>query len=133
MVRDAGTGGRQEGQLPPLPFSRRGKGAKVPFWFIIHPFENYVTTTLFLTSDHLEWKGFQVFFLMGYARRSRTSFFTHMREKKCRILINKYGNEAQVVTWSLIFVLKLISTFIGQNKEFFSTHVLKKDVLLLRA
>jgi hypothetical protein len=24
----------------------------------------------------------------------------------------------QVMTWSLVFVLKLISTFIGQNKEF---------------
>ena len=29
-VRDAGTGG-QEGQLPLLPFARRGKGAEVPF------------------------------------------------------------------------------------------------------
>jgi hypothetical protein len=26
-------------------------------------------------------------------------------------------------TWSLVFVLKLISTFIGQNKEFFHAHV----------
>ena len=30
-------------------------------------------------------------------------------------------------------VLKLISTFIGQNKAFFFAHVLKKDVLLLCA
>ena len=29
--RDAGTGGGQEGQLPLLPFARRGKGAEVPF------------------------------------------------------------------------------------------------------
>jgi hypothetical protein len=55
------------------------------------------------------------------------------------ILINKYGNklshenEAQVMTWSLVFELKLISTFIGQNEEFFFMHVLKKDVLLLYA
>jgi hypothetical protein len=28
-------------------------------------------------------------------------------------------------------VLKLISTFIGQNKELFFMHVLKKDFLLL--
>jgi hypothetical protein len=37
----------------------------------------------------------------------------------------------QVMTWSLVFVLKLISTFIAQNKEFFFMHVLKKDILLL--
>jgi hypothetical protein len=30
-------------------------------------------------------------------------------------------------------MLKLISTFIGQNKEFFLMHVLKKDVLLFCA
>jgi hypothetical protein len=28
VVRDAGTGGGQEGQPPPLPFTRRGKGGK---------------------------------------------------------------------------------------------------------
>ena len=28
MSRDAGTGGGQEGQAPPLPFTRRGKGGK---------------------------------------------------------------------------------------------------------
>jgi hypothetical protein len=39
----------------------------------------------------------------------------------------------QVMTWSLVFVLKLISTFIDQNKELFFMHVLKKDVLLLCA
>jgi hypothetical protein len=39
----------------------------------------------------------------------------------------------QVMTWSLVFVLKLIFTFIGQNKELFLMHVLKKDVLLLCA
>jgi hypothetical protein len=32
---------------------------------------------------------------------------------------------------SLVFVFKLISTFIGQNPKFLSMHVLKKDVLLL--
>ena len=26
---------------------------------VIHPFDNYVTTTLFSTSDHFKWKGFQ--------------------------------------------------------------------------
>jgi hypothetical protein len=35
------------------------------------------------------------------------------------------------MTWSLVFVLKLISTFIGQNKELFFMHVLKKDVLYM--
>jgi hypothetical protein len=37
----------------------------------------------------------------------------------------------QVMTWSLVSVLKIIATFIGQNTEFFFMHVLKKDVLLL--
>jgi hypothetical protein len=35
------------------------------------------------------------------------------------------------MTWRLVSVLKLIATFVGQNKEFFFMHVLKKDVLLL--
>jgi hypothetical protein len=39
----------------------------------------------------------------------------------------------QVMTCSLVFVLKLISTFIGKNKELFFMHVFKKDVLLLCA
>jgi hypothetical protein len=33
--------------------------------------------------------------------------------------------------WSLVFVLKLISTFIGQNPKLFFMIVLKKDALLL--
>ena len=37
------------------------------------------------------------------------------------------------MTRSLVFVLKLISTFIDQNKELFFMHVLKKDVLRLYA
>jgi hypothetical protein len=38
--RDAGTGG-QEGQPPPLPFTRRGtRGAKVPFQFKGLPWRN---------------------------------------------------------------------------------------------
>jgi hypothetical protein len=39
MSRDAGTGG-QEGQPPPLPFTRRGKGAKMPFQFKGLPWRN---------------------------------------------------------------------------------------------
>ena len=31
----------------------------------------------------------------------------------------------------LVFVFKIISTFISQNPKFFFMHVLKKDVLLL--
>ena len=37
--RDAGTGG-QDGQLPPLPFTRRGKWGKVPFQFKGLPWRN---------------------------------------------------------------------------------------------
>jgi hypothetical protein len=33
-------GGGQEGQPPPLPFTRRGKGAKVPFQFKGLPWRN---------------------------------------------------------------------------------------------
>ena len=40
IVRDAGTGGGHEGQPPPLPFTRRGKGAKVPFQFKGLPWRN---------------------------------------------------------------------------------------------
>jgi hypothetical protein len=39
----------------------------------------------------------------------------------------------QVMTWSLVFVLMLISIFIDQNPKCFFAHVLKKDVLLLCA
>jgi hypothetical protein len=39
IYRDAGTGG-QEGQPPPLPFTRRGKAAKVPFQFKGLPWRN---------------------------------------------------------------------------------------------
>ncbi len=39
----------------------------------------------------------------------------------------------QVMTWSLVFVLMLISILIAQNPKCFFAHVLKKDVLLLRA
>jgi hypothetical protein len=56
-----------------------------------------------------------------------------MHEKNFWILTNKYGNNLIIMTWSLVFVLKLVSTFIGQNKELFFMHVLKKDVLLLCA
>jgi hypothetical protein len=52
------------------------------------------------------------FFLMGYAQRSRTSFSNTCA--KNFLSIN--------MTWSLVFVLKLISTFIGQNKELFFMH-----------
>jgi hypothetical protein len=45
----------------------------------------------------------------------------------------KTKTRLHVMTWSLVFVLKLISAFIGQNKEFFFMPVLKKDVLLLCA
>ncbi len=53
----------------------------------IHPFDNYVTTTLFSTSGHLKWKGFQVFFswaMHGEPEHPSSKFW---------ILINKYGNK----------------------------------------
>ena len=63
------------------------------------------------------------FFLMGYAQSSRINIEIGINTK----------TRLQVMTWSLVFVLKLVSTFIGQNKEFFFMHVLKTDVLLLCA
>ena len=73
------------------------------------------------------------FFLMGYAQGSRTSFFNTCAKKKLdfEISISTKTSNMTCHDWSLVFVLKLISTFIGQNKELFSMHVLKKDVLLL--
>jgi hypothetical protein len=57
-----------------------------------------------------------------------SSFFSHgLWTEKQNILLNTCA----VLTWSLVYVLKLISTFVGQNKELFFMHVLKKDVLLL--
>jgi hypothetical protein len=94
----------------------------------IHPFDNYVTTTLFSTLTTLNGKDFKGFFLMGYAQRNRTSFLNTCAKKyfgfwwiwsiNMEISINT-KTRLQVMTWSLVFVLKLISTFIGQNKEFF--------------
>jgi hypothetical protein len=49
------------------------------------------------------------------------------------VFVLKHDLRLQVMTWSLVFVLKLTSTFIGQNKELFFMHVLKKDVLLFCA
>ena len=37
------------------------------------------------------------------------------------------------MTWSLVFMLMLIPIFIDQNPKIFFAHVLKEDVLLLRA
>jgi hypothetical protein len=75
---------------------------------IIHPFDNYYTV---------------------FNLRSRTSFFnTRMKTNFGFWSINM---EISINTkTSLVFVLKLISTFISQNKKIFFMHVLKKDVLL---
>jgi hypothetical protein len=63
----------------------------------IHPFDNYVTTTLFSTQNHLKWKGFQVF-LMGYAIRrlcteKQNIILQHIHENEFFILTNKCGNK----------------------------------------
>ena len=62
----------------------------------------------------------------------------HMLKKEYWVLTNKSGNNLKhenEAKWpwlfSLVFVFKIISTFIGQNPKFFFMHVLKKDVLLL--
>ena len=62
----------------------------------------------------------------------------HMHKKEFWILTNKCGNNLKHENeaeepwlFSLVFVFKIISTFIGENPKFFFMHVLKKDVLLL--
>ena len=62
----------------------------------------------------------------------------HMHKKEFWILTNKCGNKLEHEkghgpSWplSLVFVFKLISTYIGRNPKLFFMHVLKKDVLLL--
>ena len=47
----------------------------------IHPFDNYVTTTLFSTSDHLNWKGFQVLFSWAMHGEAKHPSSTHVRKK----------------------------------------------------
>jgi hypothetical protein len=60
---------------------------------IILPFDNYVTSTLFSTWDHLKWKGFQVvFFSWAMHREAEHPSSTHA-QNKFWILINKYGNK----------------------------------------
>ena len=62
----------------------------------------------------------------------------HMDKKEFCILTNKcennlkHENEVEKLwLFSLVFVLKIIFTFIGQNPKFFFMHVLEKDALLL--
>ena len=63
-------------------------------------------------------------FLTGYGQRSRTSF-NICKKKKFWILTNRCGNnlkhenEAEQWLFSLVFVFKIISTFIGQISKFF--------------
>ena len=60
-----------------------------------------------------------------YAQRSRTSFFNTFMKKNSlfwpiNVEISLTENEAPVMTWSLVFVLMLISIFIDQNPISFS-------------
>jgi hypothetical protein len=61
-----------------------------------------------------------------------------MHKKEFWILTIKRGNKLEHENvaegpWPLclVFVFKIISTFIGQNPKIFFMHVLTKDVLLL--
>jgi hypothetical protein len=42
-IRDAGTGGGQEGQLPLLPFARRGKGGRSALWVVKYYLINHIS------------------------------------------------------------------------------------------
>jgi hypothetical protein len=52
----------------------------VPASFGIHPFDNYVTTTLFSTYDHLKWNGFQVCFSRAMGREAEHPSLTHSQK-----------------------------------------------------
>ena len=61
-----------------------------------------------------------------------------MHKKELWILTHKCGNNLKHENeaeepwlFSLVFVFKIISTFIGQNPNFFFMHVLEKDAVLL--
>ena len=71
------------------------------------------------------------FFSHGLCTEKQNILLQHMREKTFWILTINMEISINTKT-SLVFVLELISTFIGQNKELFFMHVLK-DVLLLCA
>ena len=66
------------------------------------------------------------FFLMGFTQRSRTSFFNTCMKKNSLFwptnVAISFNTETslQVMTWSLVFVLMLISRFIDQNPKCFS-------------
>jgi hypothetical protein len=76
--------------------------------------------------------------------KKQSILLQHMHEKDYFILTNKcatkrlHENEAKGAAipfgpLSLVFVLKLIPAFIGQNNKCFIMHVLKNDVLLFCA
>ena len=60
------------------------------------------------------------FFSHGLCTEKQNILLQHMHEKKFWILINTYGNNLIIMTWSLVFVLKLVSTFIVKIKNYFS-------------
>ena len=76
--------------------------------------------------------------LTGLQSEKQNILLQHMHKKEFWILTNKRGNILKHENeadrpWplSLVFVFKIVFTFIGQNPKFFFMHVLKKDVLLL--
>ena len=76
-------------------------------------------------------------FLTGYFQKQNI-LLQHMHEKEFWILTNKCGNNLKHENeaeepwlFSLVFVSKIISTFVGDNPKFFFMHVLKKNVLLV--
>ena len=66
----------------------------------------------------------------------KQNILQHMHKKEFWILTNKCGNNPKYENeaeepwlFSLVFVFKIISTFIGENPKFLFMHLLK-DVLL---
>jgi uncharacterized protein VirK/YbjX len=82
------------------------------------------------------------FFSHGLCKEKQNILLQHMHKKNSLfwpINVEMSFNtktRLQVITWSLVFVLMLISIFIDQihqNPKYFFAHVFKKDVLFLCA
>ena len=81
--------------------------------------------------------GFKFFFHKLWSKMQNI-LRRHMHKREFWILIHECGNGVKPENeaegpwpFSLVFVFKIIFTFIGQNPKFFFMHVLKKHVLLL--
>ena len=98
---------------------------------------NYATTESFQPRTTLNGMDFK-FVSHRLWSKKQIILRQYKHKKESWILTNKCENNVKHENKaegpglvSLVFVFKIISTFIGQNPKFFFMHVLKKHVLLL--